>query len=46
MKKLNPKIIAIAMIMLSLLVTGSFVAKDALAPPAGGWDEEFDPTGG
>ncbi len=50
MKKLNPRIISIAMILLTLLVSGGFIAKEAIAPSGGGttggWDEEFDPTGG
>lgn len=46
MKKLNPRIIAITMIMLSILVTGSFAVKDALAPPTGAIEEEIDPSGG
>ena len=46
MKKLNPRIISIAMVLLSLLAAGGFAAKEAMAPASGGWDEEFDPTGG
>lgn len=50
MKKLHPRIITLAMILLSLLVAGGFAAKEAIAPSgggtSGGWDEEIDPTGG
>jgi len=49
MKKISPKLISIAMILLSLLATGGFLAKNVIAPSgggtSGGWDEEFDPAG-
>ena len=50
MKKLNPRVISIAMILLSLLAAGGFAAKEAIAPSGGGTtgsiEEEFDPAGG
>ena len=49
MKKINPRIISVAVILLSLLAAGGFAAKEAIAPSGGGtsgsWDEEFDPAG-
>ena len=50
MKKLNPRVISIAMILLTLLAAGGFAEKEAIAPSGGGtsgaWDEELDPAGG
>ncbi len=49
MKKISPKVLSIALVLLSLLISGGFLAKNAIAPSgggtSGGWDEEFDPTG-
>ena len=49
MKKINPRILSIAMILLSLLVAGGFAAKEAIAPSGGGstgsWEPELDPPG-
>ena len=46
MKKINPRIISVAVILLSLLAAGGFAAKEAMAPASGGWEEELEPTGG
>ena len=50
MKKISPKLLTIAMILLSLLATGGFLAKNAIAPSGGGatggFEEEIDPPGG
>ncbi len=50
MKKLNPKLISIAMIVLTLLLSGGFLAKGVIAPSGGGstggFDEDPNPSGG
>ena len=47
MKKLNPRVISIAMVLLTLLTAGGFAAKEAIAPGNGGLtpDPEPDPIG-
>jgi len=49
MKKISPKLLSITMILLSLLISGGFLAKNAIAPSgggtSGGFEEEVDPTG-
>ena len=50
MKKISPKLISIALILLSLLVTGGFLAKNVIGPSGGGstggWEPEPNPDGG
>ena len=50
MKKISPKLLSIAMILLTLLATGGFLAKGVIAPTGGGstggWEPEPNPDGG
>ena len=50
MKKINPRIISIALVLLSLLFAGGFAAKEIIGPSGGGStggiEEEIDPNGG
>ena len=50
MKKINPRIISIAMILLSLLFAGGFAAKEIISQSGGGTTgaigEEINPNGG
>lgn len=50
MKKISPKLISIAMILLTLLATGGFLAKNVICPSGGGttggFDEDPNPSGG
>ena len=47
MKKLNPRVISIAMVLLTLLTAGGFAAKEVIAPGNGGImpDPNPDPSG-
>ncbi|MHA1156517.1 MAG: hypothetical protein ACTSQK_10460 [Candidatus Heimdallarchaeota archaeon] len=49
MKKISPKVISIALVILSLLATGGFLAKNVIGPSgggtSGGFEEETDPSG-
>jgi len=50
MKKINPRIVTVVMVMLSILIAGSFAAKEIIGPSGGGstggFEEEIDPNGG
>jgi len=46
MKKVSPKIVSLAMLIISILVAGGLGIRTAIAPPGGGASEELDPTGG
>ena len=47
MKKINPRIISIAMVLLTLLTAGGFAAKEVIAPGNGGItpDPDGSPVG-
>ena len=44
MKKLNPRVISIAMVLLTLLTAGGFAAKEVIAPGNGGVTPDPDPS--
>lgn len=50
MKKINPRIVTVVMVMLSILIAGGFAAKEVICPSGGGatggFEEEIDPPGG
>lgn len=43
MKKLNPKLLSIAFVLLSLLIGGSFVIKNGIAPGGGTLTDDSNP---
>ena len=45
-KKLNPKVVTLAFIVLSMLVACGFAVRNVVAPGGGGVEGEFEPTGG
>lgn len=48
MKKINPRIVTLAIMILSFVAVGGFVAKTAIAPQGGGsgWEPDPEPDGG
>ncbi len=46
MKKLNPKILGITFMILSMLVAGSFGIKTAISPGAAGMTSDDNPGNG
>ena len=46
MKKISPKIVTLALLLLSFIAAGGIGIHKAMAPGTGGVDEEFEPTGG
>ena len=46
MKKLNPKLLSIAFILLSLLIGGSFTIKNGIAPGGGTITDDSNPGNG
>jgi hypothetical protein len=45
-KKLNPKLVALAFLLLSFVAAGGIGIHKAVAPGGGGFEEETNPTGG
>ena len=46
MKKISPKIVALAIMILSFVGLGAFGVHKAVAPSGGGVEQEWDPSGG
>ena len=46
MKKINPKILGITFMILSMLVAGGFAAKNVIAPQEGGLSDDSNPGNG
>ncbi|HUT82567.1 MAG TPA: hypothetical protein VMZ29_15325 [Candidatus Bathyarchaeia archaeon] len=46
MKKLSPKIVTLAIMILSFVAAGGIGIRHAIAPPGGSVGEELTPTGG
>lgn len=45
-KKINPKIVSLAILLLSFIVLGGIGIHKAVAPGGGGFEEEINPSGG
>ncbi|HUU79713.1 MAG TPA: hypothetical protein VMX55_15340 [candidate division Zixibacteria bacterium] len=45
MKKINTKIVTIAMLLLTFLAAGGIYTKEAITPGNGGWTPDADPEG-
>jgi hypothetical protein len=46
MKKVSPRIVALAVLLLSFIAAGGVGIHKAIAPGGGGFEEETNPTGG
>ncbi len=45
-KKINPKIVSLAVLLLSFIALGGIGIHKAVAPGGGGFEEEINPSGG
>jgi hypothetical protein len=45
-KKINPKIVTLAILVLSFIAAGGISIHKAIAPSGGGFEEEINPNGG
>jgi len=46
MKKVSPKIVSLAILLLSFIALGGVGIHKAVAPGGGGFEEEINPSGG